>query len=401
MYRGAGRGGKLAIGLALSVAALTAARWGVDIFHGHEELFVLSVIAMLLAGSSLIADAIGVAAAVVELVLGVGAGVLGLESNEALEVLALVGSVFIMYVAGLEIDPRLLRRYLVPSMGSGLVGLLVPTAVVYVLLRFMGYGPEASLLVGIALSATSVAIVFAIVKKWGMTRSVLGQIIISASMIIDIGGVLGFVLVTAGLDLLIVLYMIGLVAAVYLFARFLRYAAGGENEVELRLIIAFLLAVSLVGEKIGVHAILFAFLLGIATRDVILHDKALEEKVAGLTFGLLAPIFFISAGLHSAPKNITGLLSDALLLFAVSYVVQVVVVHYALRFLTGRRIRARLSHVFGAKLTVSTIIAYTGSTLGILDERLAGVIIVAAILSTITSAIATGTRVRAELEDVY
>ena len=160
---------------------------------------------------------------------------------------------------------------------------------------------------------------------------------------------------------------------------------------ELRLIIAFLLAASFIGEQAGVHAILFAFLLGMATRNSVLHRRDLEQKIMGLTFGFLAPLFFIDAGLHGTPSNPKLYAELALLLLAVSYPAKIIVSHLVLSaLLPDRSPPLKLSSIMGARLTVSTIIAFSGEASGILPHDLAGAIIVSALAATLASAAVSG-----------
>ena len=393
--RRAGRASRGLAGLLLALLALSS--WPLlspRVSGAREEgLLVLSVVSLLLASGSLLGEALGVASAAVELVLGVAAGIAGIRSVEPLELLALIGSVFIMYVAGLEVDPSLLRRYLVKSVLGGLASFAAPAVSVYLVLAALGVGPLEAAYASVGVSTTSVAVVYAIVRRTGLSRRPVGQVIIAVAMAADIASILAFAALAAGPSPVLALYFTGLAVFVWVMARFLEWASGGENEVELRLILAFLLAASFVSEYAGVHAILFAFLLGVATRRTVLGDRSLEGKVAGLTFGFLAPLFFVNAGIHGAPSNPVLYTEEALLLLAASYPVKVASSHAVLRLISPRRPPLRLSTVMGARLTVSTIIAYEGEAAGILPHDLAGAVIVSALAATVLSAVLSGTAI--------
>jgi len=381
---------RLVVGLLLGLAVAASAGPLHEYFAEEGDLYVLSAVAVLLASSSLLADALGVAAAVIELALGALAGYLGLSPVPSLELLGLVGSVFIMYVAGLEIDPSLLRRFLVPSLIGGLISFLAPAGAAYAAMHALGYTRQEALMASIGTATTSVAVVYAIIRRTGLSRRPLGQIVIAVAMVADVASILAFVAVAAGASVLIGLYFAGMILAVYLLARALEWASGGENEVELRLILAFLIVAALISESVGVHAILFAFLLGVATRGSVLQDRALEEKISGLTFGLLAPLFFVDAGLHAAPKHPLLYAEISLLLLATTMPVKIAATHTALTTMLRRHVPLRLSTVFGARLTVSTIIAFTGEATGILSHDLAGSIIMSALLATIIAGAISG-----------
>ncbi|MCE4627334.1 MAG: cation:proton antiporter [Desulfurococcales archaeon] len=356
----------------------------------NEELYSLSVVSLLLASSALIAEPLAVTPAVIEIVLGVLAGSSGIPRAASVELLGLIGSVFIMYMAGLEIDPYLLRRLLVPSMIAGVISFLAPAVAAYFALTIIGYSRIEAMLAAIGTATTSVAVVYAIIRRKAMSRRPLGQTILATAMIADVASILAFVLVEAGITLIVVIYFIGLAVAVWILSRFLEWVSGGEHEVELRLILSFLIAAALVSEYVGVHAILFAFLLGITTRGTITKNRLLEDKLGALTFGLLAPIFFIDAGLHATPEHPLLYAELAGLLLLVTFPTKIMATHFSLRLLTKRRIRLRISTVFGARLTVSTVIAFTGEATGVLSHDLAGAVIMSALIATIVSAILAG-----------
>ena len=356
----------------------------------NEELYSLSVVSLLLASSALIAEPLAVTPAVIEIVLGVLAGSSGIPRAASVELLGLIGSVFIMYMAGLEIDPSLLRRLLVPSMIAGVISFLAPAVAAYFALTIIGYSRIEAMLAAIGTATTSVAVVYAIIRRKAMSRRPLGQTILATAMIADVASILAFVLVEAGITLIVVIYFIGLAVAVWILSRFLEWVSGGEHEVELRLILSFLIAAALVSEYVGVHAILFAFLLGITTRGTITKNRLLEDKLGALTFGLLAPRFFIDAGLHATPEHPLLYAELAGLLLLVTFPTKIMATHFSLRLLTKRRIRLRISTVFGARLTVSTVIAFTGEATGVLSHDLAGAVIMSALIATIVSAILAG-----------
>ena len=359
-------------------------------FSGERDLYSLSVVSLLLAASALMAEPLMITPAVIEIILGVVAGIAGVPKTETIDLLAMIGSVFIMYMAGLEIDVKLLRRSIRGALIVGLASFAAPTLTVYLGLTLLGYNTEEAMLTAIGTATTSVAVVYAIIRRRGLARRPTGQIILAGAMIADVTSILAFVFLEAGISLPVIIYLSSVFFVAWGLALFLEWASGGEHEVELRLILAFLIAASLVSEYVGVHAILFAFLLGAASRPTVLKSHILEDKLAALTFGLLAPLFFINAGLHATPENPVAYSILAGLLLLLSYPVKILATHLALIAAHARTIRLRLSTVFGARLTVSTVIAFTGQATGKLSPDLAGAIIMSALIATLASAIIAG-----------
>jgi len=362
--------------------------YGQGMWQYNSGLYSIAVVSLLVAAGALIAEPLGVAAAVVELILGFLAGLAGVPSGDIIESLAVIGSVFIMYMAGLEIEPAVLRGILAPSLTAGLTSFLAPLAAVFLALNMLGLGSREAVLTAIGVSTTSVAVVYAILRRTGLLRRRMGQAVLSVAMVADIASIIAFVVAGSGHDYSTLLYIIVLGLAPFALSFILDYATGGEAESELRVILAILAAASLLGEYFGVHAILFAFLFGVATRETVARRR-IYDKVAALTFGVLAPIFFVDAGIRSVPSNLSDYLEFTLILLAVSLPVKIVATHSAIRLLIGR-IDPKISTVFGARLTVSTVIAFAGEESGVLPHDLAGSIILSALLATVASALVAG-----------
>ncbi len=380
----------LLIGLLITIATFSVeVKYGESLEAEVHDLYYLAVIASLVMASSFLADALGVAPAIFEILLGFIAAYYGVKTNDTVGLLALAGSVFIMYVAGLEIDPILLRRNFRKSLIIGVVSFLAPMLATGIVLHFLLHYPfYTSLLASLAVSTTGVAIVYAIIKTRGLLRRSIGQLIFASSMVADVSVVIIFTLLVSAKSFLMLLYFILVLVFPLLFGRLLLYLPHSSAEAELRTILAVLIAAALVSELAGVHAILFAFLLGVATRSFVAHRKHVEEKVHGLTFGFLAPIFFLNAGISAMPGGLKESIYLALLLFLVSYPAKVFSTHLGLNILAGFK-RLRVSSVFGARLTVSTVIAYTGKQIGVLTPELAGAIILSAIIATTVTAVLT------------
>ncbi len=358
--------------------------------HLHNvDLLSLSAVALLIAAASFYSDAIGVAPAIFEIVLGLAAAALGLHASDPLTLLSLMGSVFLMYIAGLEIDPVLLRRNLGKSLVIGGAGFLAPLASSYVLLRLLGYSSLQAVYAGLGVSTTGVAIVYAIIKSAGLIRRRIGQVIFATAMVADVIVVLVFTFLASSRSPMMILYFVIVIIFPIVFARIIHSLPHSSAEGELRIILAVLIGAALVSELVGVHAILFAFILGIATRQFIHKRKIVEAKINGLTFGFLAPIFFTTAGMSAYPENPGKSLLLAILLFAASYPAKILATHTLFSILDGFK-RLRLITIFGARLTVSTVIAFAGLNTGILPPSLAGAIIISALIATLLTTIIVG-----------
>src|SRR5947209_8798426 len=139
---------------------------------------------------SLISIRIGISVALIEIFIGVIAGnFLHLTaSNEWINFLAMLGSGVLTFLAGAEIDPRSLKTNLRASLLIGLLSFAVPFGVAWLFAQFvLGWPLQQAQIAGIALSTTSVAVVYAVMIEGGFSDTAMGKMILAACFITDFG----------------------------------------------------------------------------------------------------------------------------------------------------------------------------------------------------------------------
>src|SRR5579872_632870 len=169
---------------------------------------------MLAAAGAFIAIRIKMPAALVEIVLGFLAGnLVALHTNAWIDFLAGFGSVLLTFLAGAEIDPVVLRKQLVPSTVLGAASFGAPFLAAMSVTYFLWHwGPDASKIAGIAMSTTSVAVVYAVMIESGLANTEFGQLILAACFFTDLGTVVALGLLFANYNL----WLVSLVAAIAL-----------------------------------------------------------------------------------------------------------------------------------------------------------------------------------------
>ncbi len=153
--------------------------------------------------ASIISIRIAMSIALVEIVVGAVAGnVIGLHLTEWVNFLAGFGAILLTFLAGTEIDNRVVSRHFWSSITIGVVGFLAPYVGVLMYARYaIGWTwPEAQI-AGISLSTTSVAVVYAVMVETGFNKTELGKIILAACFVNDLGTVLALGIVFAHFDL--------------------------------------------------------------------------------------------------------------------------------------------------------------------------------------------------------
>ena len=146
--------------------------------------------------ASLISIWAGISVALVELLVGAVVGnIPGASSGGAADpvhqFLATLGSAVLTFLAGAEIDPDSLRRNWRASISLGLVSFAAPFAGALFFARLvLDWSWPASQIAGVALSTTSVAVVYAVMIESGLNRQEIGKLILAACFVTDLGTVL-------------------------------------------------------------------------------------------------------------------------------------------------------------------------------------------------------------------
>jgi Kef-type K+ transport system membrane component KefB len=269
-----------------------------------------------------------VPAVVLEIVLGVAVGpsALGwLEPDLAVQIVSLLGLAMLLFLAGLEVDTR--------SLGGGLLPLAMAGFALSLLIGWVaGLGLDAAgwvkdpLLLAVAVSATSLGLVVAVLKDAGQLGSPLGQTTIAASSLADFAAVLLLSLLFSadgkgtGSQLLLFALFAGIVGLVALAAatsaRNMRLSSvvlrlqDTTAEIRVRAAMLLLIAFAVVAERLGLESILGAFLAGAAVaaldRDSTSHPH-FTLKLDAIGYGFLIPVFFVTSGMR---LDVSGLVDE-------------------------------------------------------------------------------------------
>jgi len=248
---------------------------------------------------------------VAQLALGalIGAEVIGGKAPW-ITFLAETGAIVLTFLAGAELDPSIFRTKWQESLGVGLVGFFAPflgaAAVAHYLL---GWAPAASWLAGIALSTTSVAVVYAVMLELGFNQTSFGKGILAACFVNDLGTVIALGLIFAPFTfrtmIFVVLSIVTFLILPFLTPWFFERFGGRVSELEAKYILFLLFGMGGVAVWAGSEAVLPAYLIGMVLAGTVGKDHILIRRLRTLTFGLLTPFYFIRAGsLVSVPALI-------------------------------------------------------------------------------------------------
>jgi Kef-type K+ transport system membrane component KefB len=268
-----------------------------------------------------------VPAVVLEIVAGivVGPSVLGwVRVDLPVQILALFGLAFLLFLAGLEIDVRRLRGRVLRLAVLGYVVTLVLGLAAGAGFHAVGWVRE-PLLLAIALSATSLGLVVPVLKDAGVVDSEVGQTAVAAATVADFAAIVLLSLFFstsgggAGAKIVLLVAFVAMVSATWLVARtagrsmrlgtVLVRLQDTTAEIRIRFAVVLLVAFTVLAERFGLESILGAFLAGavvsLVDRDSSSHPH-FRIKLEAIGYGFVVPVFFVSSGVK---LDLTGLLA--------------------------------------------------------------------------------------------
>ena len=328
-----------------------------------QNVWFIAAIWMALAlSASLISIWAGISVALVEILVGVIAGnFLGIHATtDWINFLALLGSGVLTFLAGAEIDPRSLKANL---RASGLIGILsfgVPFAIVWLFAQFiLGWPLHQAQIAGVALSTTSVAVVYAVMIEGGYSETAMGKTILAACFITDFGTVLALGVLFATFDMWLVVFVVVMCVVLWFMPRWTqsiieRLGATRVSEPEVKFIFFILFFLGGLATTAKSEAVLPAYLAGLVVAGVFLRDKTLVNRMRSIAFAIFTPFYFIKAGLYvSLPALWAGLgIIGALLLLKM------------ITKLVGVFPLARMHYMGKREASYTTLLMATGLTFG-------------------------------------
>jgi Kef-type K+ transport system membrane component KefB len=344
---------------------------------------------------------------VLEIVLGIliGPSVLGwAHADEPVQVMALIGLSFLLFIAGLEVDYERLRGRLLEVTGLGFVfSIAIGLAI--------GLGLDAAglvgspLLIAIMFSATGLGIVIAVLKDAGEVDTPFGQLVIAGSSIAEVGTIVLLTLFFSGESTslgakLVLLGLLGVlcvavVAAVTRLERSMRVTAAlvrlQDTTAQIRVRGAFVLLALFVvlASEFGLEAILGAFLAGailkFVDRDQAMTHPQFRLKLEAAGFGVFIPFFFVASGIR---YDAGALFADASTLARVPLFLAILLAVRGLpallyRPLAGTRETAASALLQATSVGFLVVASQIGQDMGLISSANAAAVVGAGLLSVI------------------
>lgn len=239
---------------------------------------------------------------IAQLLIGAALGTALLAGDATwIKFLSGAGAILLTFLAGAELDPQVFRARWRQATAIGLVSFAGPFLGCSAIARWvLGWTPDASWLAGIAMSTTSVAVVYAVMLEFGLNATHYGKVVLAACFVTDLATV-----VALGLIFAPVTYKTGAFLGAgtlaffilpWLTPRFFKRYGGRPSELEAKFLMFALFGLGALATWADSEAVLPAYLLGMVLAGTVGKDHALIRRLRTLTFGLLTPFYFIRAG---------------------------------------------------------------------------------------------------------
>jgi glutathione-regulated potassium-efflux system ancillary protein KefC len=305
------------------------------------------------------------------------------------EFLAGVGAVLLTFLAGAELDPEAIKGRLGEVLLIGIIGFLVPffgcTAITHYLL---GWTLPASLLVGLALSTTSVAVVYAVMLELGLNKTRFGKAVLAACFVNDLGTVLGLGLLFSPFSWKSAIFIGATALILYIFPKMTKAIVSRwghrHSEQEAKYFFLFLFGLGFLAFWSGSEPVLPAYLLGMIVASILEKDLLLVKRLRAITFGLLTPFYFLRAGafvslpaLFLAPWIFLALFFSKMITKAIGVYPAAKLANYP------RKDAIYTTLLMSTGLTFGTIASLYGLTHGIIDQSQYSLIVATVIASAI------------------
>jgi glutathione-regulated potassium-efflux system ancillary protein KefC len=331
---------------------------------------------------------------IAQLIIGaaIGSAVLGTDESW-IKFLSGIGAIVLTFLAGAELDPAVFRMKWKEAASVGLASFFLPFLLCAAVAHYvLGWGVMASWLAGVAMSTTSVAVVYAVMIEFGFNVTEYGKTVLAACFVTDLGTVIALGLIFAPFTVKTLVFIgVGIVVFVilpWLTPRFFKLYGGRPSELETKYLLLCLFGMGALAAWADSEAVLPAYLIGMVLAGTVGKDHALIRRLRTLTFGLLTPFYFIRAGSFvSLPALVAA--PAGFFVFLIAKIGSKIVGVYPITKAFGSPSKEAMytTLLMSTGLTFGTISSLFGLSHGIIDQNqystLVATVIASAVIPTV------------------
>jgi Kef-type K+ transport system membrane component KefB len=232
-----------------------------------------------------------------------------IENNDAVNLFSTIGLLYIMFIAGLELDLNEFKSHQRKSYIFGLFTFAIPLALGYPICHYLlGYDFNASFLTA-SMFATHTLVAYPIVSKLGVSKNPAVAITVGGTILTDtavliilaviIGNQQGSLDAAFWVTLMVSLAIFGLImfGLIPRLARWFFRKLESEKHSHYIFVLAVVFFAAFLAEMAGVEPIIGAFMAGLALNKLIPHSSALMNRIEFIGNALFIPFFLISVGM--------------------------------------------------------------------------------------------------------
>jgi Kef-type K+ transport system membrane component KefB len=327
---------------------------------------------------------------VAQLIIGAALGATALGTDQSwIKFLASTGAVLLTFLAGAELDPQVMRREWKQVVVVGLVAFTAPFLGCAAVARYaLGWSSDSSWLAGIALSTTSVAVVYAVMLEFGLNRTDYGKVVLAACFVNDLATVLTLGFKFSPFTIKTLEFAGGSAAAFvilpWLVPRFFKRFGGRPSELEAKFLLLAIFGLGALALWADSEPVLPAYILGMILAGTVGKDHALVRRLRTLTFGLLTPFYFIRAGSYVSVQALLSGFGVLIVLLGAKMVTKFVGVYPITKFFKSPPKEAMYTTLLmSTGLTFGSISALFGLTHRIITQQQYSYLIAAVIGSAV------------------
>ena len=309
------------------------------------------------------------------------------SNYEWLVFLAGLGSVVLTFLAGAEMDIEVMKKNWRANLTIGAISFFAPFIGIFLLAYLVvGWSWTSSLLAGIVLSDTSVAVVYVVLVETGVCRTKTGSTILSSCFITNLFLSIALSLLFTSATWKLIVLVVAVLISIFVIPKVLRYALtkleGKSGQPEVKLLLFMIVAVGAAAEFAGVVAALPAYILGVMTASVLATKKDTLLKVRIVALAFLTPFFNINAGLNVSILAVAGGIFIVLFFFGGKIVTKFAGIFPVARKF-ARKDAAYITLLMSTGLTFGIISAQYGLTNGVINTQQFSILVAVVILTAI------------------
>jgi Kef-type K+ transport system membrane component KefB len=304
-----------------------------------------------------------------------------------------LGAMLLTFLAGAELNPDVMQAKIKEVSIIGLIGFAAPFIGCFLIAYYLiGWNLQASLLCGIALSTTSMAVVYAVMLEYGFNKTEFGKGVLGACFVNDLGTVIALGLIFAPFTYRTVIFIAVTIVVIftlrpmtdYLIKRFAYKTAA----IRTKWIIFILLAMGVLATWSGSEPVLPAYILGMVLARTMEEDGHFVRRLRTLTVGFLTPLYFLRAGALVSIPALVAAPVIFLVLFGGKVITKIFGLYPAIhRFRDDKKEKWYYTLLMSTGLTFGTISALYGLTNNIITQAqysfIVGAVIASAVIPTI------------------